>query len=97
MYKVLEKFKNSETGEEYEVNQEIELTRARAIEIAGKLGIGFIEYVEDDLNSTDETDQENEFPKHLGAGNYELSNGDKVRGKEAAKVAENELLEIESQ
>ena len=31
------------------------------------------------------------FPKHTGGGYYELSNGEKVRGKEAAFKAENEL------
>jgi len=32
-----------------------------------------------------------EFPKHLGAGFYELSNGLKVRGKKKAKEAEEKL------
>lgn len=31
------------------------------------------------------------FPKHTGGGYYELSNGEKVKGKEAAEKAENEL------
>ncbi|WP_397376367.1 hypothetical protein [Paenibacillus vietnamensis] len=32
-----------------------------------------------------------EFPKHVGGGTFELSNGEKVRGKEAAEEAEKEL------
>jgi hypothetical protein len=32
-----------------------------------------------------------DFPKHTGGGWYELSNGDKVQGKEEAKEAEKEV------
>ena len=28
------------------------------------------------------------WPKHLGGGNYELSNGEKVKGKDAAVAAQ---------
>jgi hypothetical protein len=38
-----------------------------------------------------EEGEEAEFPKHTGGGYYELSNGEKVKGKEAAEKAENEL------
>jgi len=38
-----------------------------------------------------EEDEEDVFPKHTGGGYYELSNGEKVKGKEAAEKAENEL------
>jgi hypothetical protein len=31
-----------------------------------------------------------DFPKHTGGGWYELSNGDKVQGKDEAKKAEKE-------
>lgn len=34
---------------------------------------------------------DSEFPKHSGGGYYELSNGEKVRGQEAALEAENAL------
>jgi hypothetical protein len=37
-----------------------------------------------------ETD-ESELPKHVGGGYYELSNGEKVKGKEEAAIAEEEL------
>lgn len=33
------------------------------------------------------------FPKHTGGGWYKLSNGEKVKGKEAAQKAESELKE----
>lgn len=36
-------------------------------------------------------DSEGEFPKHLGGGHYELSNGEKVQGKEKAIEAERVL------
>jgi hypothetical protein len=32
-----------------------------------------------------------DFPKHTGGGWYELSNGDKVQGKDEAKEAEKEV------
>lgn len=32
-----------------------------------------------------------EFPKHLGGGTFEISNGEKVKGKEAAAEAEKAL------
>lgn len=32
-----------------------------------------------------------EWPKHIGAGVYELSNGEKVKGKEAAIIAQAEI------
>ncbi|MEC3884587.1 hypothetical protein VKA52_12710 [Halobacillus sp. HZG1] len=35
--------------------------------------------------------QENEFPKHKGGPWYELSNGEKIQGKEEAVQAEEEL------
>lgn len=36
-------------------------------------------------------DTDSEFPKHTGGGWYELSNGDKVQGKEDAEKAEAKL------
>ncbi|WP_337970292.1 hypothetical protein [Virgibacillus salexigens] len=48
-----------------------------------------------DINSTKfgklVEEVKNEFPKHVGGGNYELSNGEKVKGKEKALAAEEEL------
>lgn len=37
------------------------------------------------------TEDEIEFPKHVGGGYYELSNGEKIKGKDEALKAENEL------
>lgn len=36
-----------------------------------------------------------EFPKHVGGGNYELSDGSKVKGKDKAVEAEAQLKEGE--
>ena len=36
---------------------------------------------------------EKEYPKHTGGGWYELSNGEKVQGKEVAEDLEKELQE----
>lgn len=38
-----------------------------------------------------DAENEEEFPFHKGGGNYILSNGESVKGKEAAIEAENEL------
>ncbi|SDO79391.1 hypothetical protein [Halobacillus aidingensis] len=39
----------------------------------------------------EEGNEENEFPKHSGGGYYELSNGEKVKGKEEAQKAQSDL------
>lgn len=36
-------------------------------------------------------EDEEEFPKHIGGGHYELSNGEKVKGKQEAIDAEQSL------
>lgn len=62
-----------------------------------KIGEPLIELVTD--NQVDVTDAEepaeaaSEFPKHVGGGNYELSNGEKVKGKAEAIAAEAALKE----
>lgn len=38
-----------------------------------------------------QVDPPQEFPKHTGGGWYELSNGEKVQGKEEAEAAESNL------
>ncbi|OEH52964.1 hypothetical protein AQ616_18850 [Oceanobacillus sp. E9] len=50
----------------------------------------------DEINSTKygklvEEVKEDNFPKHTGGGYYELSNGEKVKGKQKAVDAEKEL------
>jgi hypothetical protein len=42
------------------------------------------------LDST-EVKVDNQFPKHTGGGWYELSNGEKVKGKDEAVAAEKDL------
>ncbi|WP_411236868.1 hypothetical protein [Bacillus infantis] len=37
-------------------------------------------------------DKKSDFPKHTGGSWYELSNGEKVQGKEEAVAAEEELI-----
>lgn len=36
-------------------------------------------------------DDKNEYPKHIGGGYYELSNSEKIKGKEEAIIAQKEL------
>ncbi|WP_079479714.1 hypothetical protein [Halobacillus salinus] len=38
-----------------------------------------------------ENPSEGEFPKHTGGGYYEISNGEKVQGKEEAQKAQRDL------
>ncbi len=38
-----------------------------------------------------EVDGDPEWPKHVGGGHYELSNGEKVKGKEGAVAAQAEI------
>lgn len=60
----------------------------------------FIKFVADEVEKEDpkyvdpgedESDEKTEFPKHTGGGYYELSNGEKVKGKEEALAAEEAL------
>lgn len=44
-----------------------------------------------DLTSSSDEGSGSEFPKHTGGGWYELSNGEKVQGQEAAETAEAKL------
>lgn len=58
----------------------IDLTEERFKEIMS-INNGLIESVEDSPD----------FPKHIGGGYYELSNGDKMKGKEAAIDAQADI------
>ncbi|WP_107838393.1 hypothetical protein [Metasolibacillus meyeri] len=51
----------------------------------------FKEPAENEESKNDLGVEKNDFPKHLGAGRYELSDGSKVKGKEEAIKAENAL------
>jgi hypothetical protein len=94
---VKQRFADKETKAIHEPNSVIEVTEERFAEIAENLGPDFVAKVTlEELESTDskeEAEKEaSEFPKTLKGGYYELSDGSKVRGKEAAVEAENALL-----
>ena len=53
---------------------------------------------EDEQQADEEAESQEddaEFPKHVGVGNYELSDGSKVKGKDKAVEAEAQLKEGE--
>ena len=85
-YKALQKFRDDDTGHVYKagdffpVSGEVSDTRLSSLlSTDNKIGKPVIKEVEA------------EYPKLLGGGYYELSNGDKVQGKAAAFEAENAL------
>lgn len=45
----------------------------------------------EDVFTESEADEESQFPQHVGGGYYQLSNGEKVKGKENAMEAEKAL------
>lgn len=95
LLKVIKPFIDKHTKETYEVGQEIEVTEKRGFEIIYSpiLGTSFVEPILDKDNEDD--DQDITYPFHTGGGHYELSNGEKVKGKEAAIEAEAALQEQE--
>ena len=106
-YKVIHPFRDLEdkgktfpNGREYAVGDPFpatkkEVSEERIAELSGtrnKIGRKLIERVE----SAPQPPEENppavdDYPKHTGGGYYELSNGDKVKGKAEAKEAEEKL------
>lgn len=94
----LEENKRRGKGEEFEVTEE----RFEEINSSkyGKLVEAVVEVEEADNVEVTENNPdgevvegESEFPKHTGGGYYELSNGEKVKGKEEALQAEANLKE----
>lgn len=83
-YTVLQKFRDTHTKLIQEKGAVIEVSAERAAEIVKNLGEDFIEEV---------TTVDPDFPKHTGGGYYELSNGEKIKGKDAAIEAEKALAE----
>lgn len=83
-YTVLKPFRDTHTKLIQKEGILIEVSEERAAEIVKNLGEGFIKEV---------SAVEDEFPKHTGGGYYELSNGEKVKGKDAAFEAEKALPE----
>lgn len=66
-------------------------TSERLEELSGtknKIGKKLIEEI---VEVAEVKEAEPDFPKHVGGGQYELSNGEKVKGKDAALEAEKAL------
>ncbi|MBO0419100.1 hypothetical protein JZO80_02915 [Vagococcus fluvialis] len=97
LLKVLKPFIDKHTKETYEIGQEIEVTEKRGFEIIYStiLGPSFVVPILDEVNDNEGDNQDVVYPHHTGGGHYELSNGEKVKGKEAAIEAEAALQEQE--
>lgn len=79
---VTNEFYDAETGELIKVGSIIEADEEReellrAADVIGK-------------ESAEPSDND-EWPKHVGGGTYELSNGERVKGKDTAEEAEDKL------
>jgi hypothetical protein len=79
---VIKAFKDKHTGERFKPGMEYEGKNERLAELAG---LGYVLY---DGNSKLEAPK---WPKHVGGGTFELSNGDKVKGKDEASAAQTAL------
>lgn len=93
-YKVIEKFIDLEDNRRlYEVGQPypreglvVTEERLEALSTSNnRVGRPFIKAVENKRTNNEQ------YPKHIGRGYYELSNGEKVKGKEEALAAEKVL------
>lgn len=97
---VKDDFRDKETKAIHEKGDIIEVSEERFAEIAENLGSKFVAKVIieelDDINTSEEpekkVDPSAEYPKHIGGGNYELSDGSKVKGKQAANEAQKALI-----
>lgn len=82
--RVIKRFKDKDSGKIYNAGAFYESESAERVDFL--VSEGYLE--------ADKTPQSNsEYPKHTGGGYYELSNGEKVRGKDEAAAAEKELAE----
>lgn len=79
-YKVIKAFRDKDTKEHYVINSVYDADEKRIEFLQEKGFIG--EAV---------TTKNEDFPKHTGGGYYELSNGEKVKGKDEAATAQEEL------
>lgn len=95
-YKVIENFFDTDDNMRlYEVGQTypregVEVTEERVDYLSNKNGDfkkPFIKYVANEIDNKEISN----YPKHTGGGWYELSNGEKVHGKEEAVKAEETL------
>jgi hypothetical protein len=79
-YKVLKTFRDKESMNIIAAGTEFEIEDAKRSDEL--IGLGYLE---------GEVSDESNLPEHLGGGYYQLSNGEKVRGKEEAIQAQIEL------
>ncbi|TCT23387.1 hypothetical protein EDD68_107101 [Melghiribacillus thermohalophilus] len=107
MPKVLKIFEDKHTKKVYIPGNEYHADPERLKELAEKGFIEYEAHNEDSNTEKDENQKENheapeqkaaeeetkqeEFPKHVGGGYFELSNGERVKGKEEALKAQSEL------
>lgn len=92
-YRVISRFTDRVTGNVYEKDQFYpEHNADRIKELSGKNNSQKKPLIKkvDDAAPIDTPGAEIEL-NHVGGGYYELSNGERVRGKEEAQAAENEL------
>lgn len=94
-YKVLSSFTDKNTGKVYRKGEPYpsDASKERLKELSTKDNAQekvLIQEVESDEKKDDDK-AESKFPKHSGGGWYELSNGEKVQGKDEALEAEKEL------
>lgn len=80
-YKVIKNFRDKDTEKVF--NQGDSYSHDNDERIAFLIEKGFL----------DKEETEPEYPKHTGGGWYELSNGEKVQGKDEASVAQKNLGE----
>ncbi|MFC3883757.1 hypothetical protein ACFOU2_09690 [Bacillus songklensis] len=81
-HKVIKNFRDKENNEKLYITGD-SYTHENAERIAFLVKQGYLDAAE--------VKGEEKFPKHTGGGWYELSNGEKVQGKDEAAVAEKEL------
>jgi hypothetical protein len=78
---VLINFKCKETKKVFMAGEPYEGDRLEELQELG--------YVATEANPSE--DDSDEWPKHTGGGYYELSNGEKVKGKDVAVAAQDEI------
>jgi hypothetical protein len=79
MLKVNKRFRDKETLKIYDVGDSYSHEDDKRIAFLLKKGL---------LEESKKSPEDDEFPKHTGGGHYELSNGEKVKGKEDAEKAQ---------
>lgn len=98
-YTVSRAFKCKNDGKNYYPNGVYESDEERCLYLKGKGFLGKrVESEEPNFEEAEEVKKVKEvkYPFHTGGGWYELSNGERIRGKEDAEKAESELITSES-